>query len=49
MLITAARRADYPTQSFIFFQLLGVVLLISAVITSALSSHWVAANSGYWS
>ena len=40
MMFTAARRADAPTQSFMLFRLLGMGLLVSGVITSALNGKW---------
>jgi hypothetical protein len=46
MMLTAARRADYPTQSFMLFRLLGMVLLVSDVVTSALNGRW--AGTEFW-
>lgn len=46
MMITAARRANDPTQSFMFFRLLGIALLVTDVISSAVNGKW--AGTEFW-
>lgn len=41
MMITAARRADSPTASFMFFRLLALTLLILELLKSAVSGEWL--------
>lgn len=40
MMVTASQRADFPTQSFMFFRLLGIAFLLSDVVTSSLNGKW---------
>ena len=46
MLLTAGRRADSPTASFMFFRLLALVLLILELVKSATSGEWAGAE--FW-
>lgn len=46
MLLTAGRRADSPTVSFMFFRLLALVLLILELVKSATSGEWAGAE--FW-
>ncbi|HEY9580321.1 MAG TPA: hypothetical protein VIR65_10740, partial [Rhizorhapis sp.] len=46
MMITAARRADRPTASFMFFRLLAVVFLAIDLVKGATMEEW--AGSGFW-
>lgn len=46
MMITAARRADNPTVSFMFFRLLAAALLILELLKSAASGEWAGAE--FW-
>lgn len=46
MLLTAGRRADSPTASFMFFRLLALVLLILEFVKSATSGEWAGAE--FW-
>lgn len=46
MMITAARRADSPTVSFMFFRLLALAFLILELVKSAISGEWVGAE--FW-
>lgn len=46
MMITAARRADSPTSSLMFFRLLALALLIFELLESALSGVWGGAE--FW-
>lgn len=46
MLLTAGRRADSPTVSFMFFRLLALVLLILELVKSASSGEWAGAE--FW-
>lgn len=41
MLLTAGRRADSPTVSFMFFRLLALALLILELVKSAASGEWL--------
>lgn len=41
MLLTAGRRADSPTASFMFFRLLALALLILELVKTAASGEWV--------
>ena len=40
MMVTATRRADAPTQSFMLFRLLGIAFLVSDVVTSSANGKW---------
>lgn len=46
MLLTAGRRADSPTASFMFFRLLALALLILELVKTAASGEWVGAE--FW-
>ncbi|QDM40625.1 hypothetical protein [Altererythrobacter sp. TH136] len=46
MMISAARRADQPTASFMFFRLLAVFLLLADVLKGILTSDW--AGFEFW-
>ena len=46
MMLTATRRADDPTQSFIFFRLLGIVFLVFDVVTGVLNGKL--GGSEFW-
>lgn len=46
MMITAARRADRPTASFMAFRLLAVVFLAIDLVKGAISGGW--AGSEFW-
>jgi hypothetical protein len=46
MMITASRRADTPTTSFMFFRLLGLVLLTLDLLKGAFAGEW--AGSEFW-
>ncbi|HEY9581287.1 MAG TPA: hypothetical protein VIR65_15685, partial [Rhizorhapis sp.] len=46
MMITAARRADRPTASFMFFRLLAVVFLAIDLVKGATMEEW--AGSEFW-
>jgi hypothetical protein len=46
MMVLAARRADTPTASFMFFRLLAVVMLILDIGQGAASGDW--AGFGFW-
>jgi hypothetical protein len=46
MMITASQRADSPTASFMFFRMLGVVLLLLDLGRGALTGEW--AGSEFW-
>lgn len=46
MMITATQRADTPTASFMFFRLLGVVLLVLDLLKGAITGEW--AGSEFW-
>lgn len=46
MMITAARRADSPTASFMFFRLLAMLLLILDLVTGAATGRW--AGLEFW-
>ncbi|MEO6298640.1 MAG: hypothetical protein ABIO62_03290 [Paracoccaceae bacterium] len=41
MMFTAARRADSPTASFIFFRLMALVLLAADLVKAAATTEWV--------
>src|SRR3546814_14125853 len=46
MMITAARRADHPTASFMFFRLLAAVFLAIDLVTGLVLGEW--AGSEFW-
>ena len=46
MMLTASRRADDPTQSFMFFRLLGIVFLVSDVVAGVLNGKL--GGSEFW-
>lgn len=46
MMFTAARRADSPTFSFMFFRLLALALLTLELVKSAASGEWLGAE--FW-
>lgn len=46
MMVTAARRADSPTQSFILFRLLGIVFLAVDLVGGAATGSWAGAE--FW-
>jgi hypothetical protein len=46
MMVSAARRADYPTQSFMIFRLLAVALLAMDVLRGAVTGQW--AGVEFW-
>jgi hypothetical protein len=46
MMFTASRRADSPTASFMFFRLLGLVLLALDLLNGVLAGDW--AGSEFW-
>lgn len=46
MMFTAARRADSPTVSFMFFRLLALTFLILELVKSAASGEWLGAE--FW-
>jgi hypothetical protein len=46
MMITAARRADMPTASFMFFRLLGIAFLATALFRSVATGVW--AGTEFW-
>lgn len=46
MMITATRRADAPTMSFMFFRMLGVLFLILDLLSSAATGLW--AGVEFW-
>lgn len=46
MMITASHRADSPTASFMFFRMLGLVLLGFGLVKGAATGEW--AGSEFW-
>lgn len=46
MMITAARRADSPTTSFVFFRLLGIAFLIMDLFRGIATGEW--AGTEFW-
>lgn len=46
MMISAARRADSPTSSFMFFRLLAALALIVDLVKGAVTGEW--AGSEFW-
>lgn len=46
MMITASRRADSPTISFMFFRMLGVVFLLLDLVKGAATGEW--AGTEFW-
>lgn len=46
MMITATRRADHPTASFMFFRMLGVFFLALDLVKGAATGEW--AGSEFW-
>lgn len=46
MMVTAATRADYPTQSFMFFRLIGMVFLALDLLKGIMTGEW--AGCEFW-
>ena len=46
MMVTASRRADHPTQSFVFFRLLAVAFFALDVLTAITNGRW--AGTEFW-
>jgi hypothetical membrane protein len=46
MMVTASRRADSPTQSFVFFRLLAVVFFVFDLLAAAAGKGW--AGTEFW-
>ena len=40
MMLSAARRADHPVQSFVFFRMLAVALLLLDLLTGVATGRW---------
>ena len=46
MMLSAARRADHPVQSYMFFRMVAVVLLCSDLVTAVATGTW--GSSEFW-
>lgn len=46
MMLSAAWRADHPTQSFLFFRLLAVAMLVADLVRGAATGEW--AGLEFW-
>ncbi len=46
MMVTASTRADMPTQSFMWFRMLAIVLLVVDIVLGAVTGAW--AGTEFW-